>query len=77
MEESDDAGANRAGGQGPTGASGQRAVHARELVNADVRYLPREGLGHFVLWDEAELIRDNLIELFSADSAGAIHTSAQ
>ena len=29
-----------------------------------------KGLGHFVLWDEAELIRDNLIELFSADSAG-------
>lgn len=48
-----------------------------ELVNADVRYLPRKGLGHFVLWDESELIRDNLIELFSADSAGTTRTSAQ
>ena len=47
------------------------------LVNADVPYLPRKGLGHFVLWDESELIRDNLIELFSADSAGTTRTSAQ
>ena len=49
----------------------------RALVNSDVRYLHREGLGHFVLWDEAELIRDNLIELFSQDSEDAIRTSAQ
>ena len=49
----------------------------RMLVNSDVRYLHREGLGHFVLWDEAELIRDNLIDWFSADSAGAVGASAQ
>ena len=34
------------------------------LVNADVTYLRREGQGHFVLWQEAELIRDTLIEKF-------------
>ena len=34
------------------------------LVNADVTYLRREGQGHFVLWEEAELIRDTLIEKF-------------
>jgi pimeloyl-ACP methyl ester carboxylesterase len=34
------------------------------LVNADVTYLKREGQGHFVLWQEAELIRDTLIEKF-------------
>ena len=34
------------------------------LVNADVTYLKREGQGHFVLWEEAELIRDTLIEKF-------------
>ena len=34
------------------------------LVNADVTYLRREGQGHFVLWEEAELIRDTLIEIF-------------
>jgi len=34
------------------------------LVNSDVRFMAREGLGHFVLWEEAPLIRDNLIDLF-------------
>lgn len=34
------------------------------LVNADVTYLKREGQGHFVLWEEAALIRDTLIEKF-------------
>ena len=34
------------------------------LVNADVTYLRREGQGHFELWEEAELIRDTLIEKF-------------
>ena len=34
------------------------------LVNSDVRYLHREGKGHFVLWEEAELIRENLIDKF-------------
>ncbi len=34
------------------------------LVNSDVTYLHREGLGHFVLWEEAELIRDALLEKF-------------
>lgn len=38
----------------------------RMLINADVRYLHREGLGHFVLWEEAPLIRDNLIDHFIA-----------
>lgn len=45
----------------------------RMLINSEVRYLHREGLGHFVLWEEAPLIRDNLIDFFvnsSAPSAG-------
>lgn len=45
----------------------------RMLINSDVRYLHREGLGHFVLWEEAALIRDNLIDIFAptpAHSAG-------
>jgi len=41
----------------------------RMLINSEVRYLHREGLGHFVLWEEAPLIRDNLIELFASSSA--------
>lgn len=41
----------------------------RMLVNSDVRYLDREGLGHFVLWEESELIRDNLIEHFATDNS--------
>ena len=41
----------------------------RMLINSEVRYLHREGLGHFVLWEEAPLIRDNLIELFVSRSA--------
>ncbi|MEX0964083.1 MAG: alpha/beta hydrolase [Pseudohongiellaceae bacterium] len=48
------------------------------LLNADVRFLQREGLGHFVLWQESELIRDKLVALFASDSDGAeaISTSA-
>ena len=41
----------------------------RMLINSEVRYLHREGLGHFVLWEEAPLIRDNIIELFASSSA--------
>ena len=37
----------------------------RMLVNSDVTYLQREGQGHFVLWEEAELIRDTLLEKFN------------
>ncbi len=40
----------------------------RVLVNSDVRFLDREELGHFVLWEESELIRDNLIEHFAVDA---------
>ena len=36
----------------------------RMLVNSDVSYLHREGLGHFVLWEEAELIRNTLVQKF-------------
>ena len=43
----------------------------RMLINAEVRYLHREGQGHFVLWEEAPLIRDNLIELFSSSAPSA------
>ena len=35
------------------------------LVNADVTYLHREGQGHFVLWDEADLIIDALLRKFN------------
>jgi len=49
-----------------------RLVHPRNadflermLVNSDVTYLQREGQGHFVLWEEAELIRDTLLEKFN------------
>jgi len=38
----------------------------RMLINSEVRYLHREGMGHFVLWEEAPLIRDNLIEFFAS-----------
>ncbi len=34
------------------------------LVNADVTYLWREGQGHFVLWEEASLIVDSILEKF-------------
>jgi len=34
------------------------------LVNADVTYVPRAGKGHFILWEEAGLIRDHIVELF-------------
>ena len=34
------------------------------LVNADVTYLYREGQGHFVLWEEADLIVDTLLQKF-------------
>ena len=35
------------------------------LVNADVTYLYREGQGHFVLWEEADLIIATLLQKFS------------
>lgn len=35
------------------------------LINADVTYLWREGQGHFVLWEEASLIVDSIIEKFA------------
>lgn len=41
----------------------------RMLENSEVRFLAREGLGHFVLWEEAELIRDNLVDIFADDSS--------
>ncbi|MEZ7829920.1 MAG: alpha/beta hydrolase [Gammaproteobacteria bacterium] len=41
----------------------------RMLVNSEVRFLNREGQGHFVLWEEAPLIRDNLIDIFVSSSA--------
>ena len=41
----------------------------RMLVNSEVRFLNREGQGHFVLWEEAALIRDNLIDIFVSSSA--------
>jgi pimeloyl-ACP methyl ester carboxylesterase len=34
------------------------------LVNADVTHLHRAGLGHFILWEEAEFIRDALLAKF-------------
>jgi pimeloyl-ACP methyl ester carboxylesterase len=43
----------------------------RMLVNSEVRFLNREGLGHFVLWEEAPLIRDNIIDIFSGSSASS------
>jgi len=46
------------------------------LVSSDVRFLDREGLGHFVLWEEAPLIRDNLIDHFLDDSAAESGFSA-
>ena len=36
----------------------------RMLVNAEVTYMWREGQGHFVLWEEAGLIVDAIIEKF-------------
>lgn len=36
----------------------------RMLVNAEVTYMWREGQGHFVLWEEAGLIVDSIIEKF-------------
>lgn len=41
----------------------------RMLVNAEVRSLTREERGHFVLWEEAELIRDNIVELFAGEGS--------
>ena len=38
----------------------------RMLVNAEVTYMWREGQGHFVLWEEAGLIVDSIIEKFGA-----------
>lgn len=40
----------------------------RMLVNSDVSYLFREGQGHFVLWEEADLIRDTLVQKFQPGS---------
>jgi len=34
------------------------------LVNAQVTYIPRPGKGHFILWEEADLIRDAIVERF-------------
>ena len=34
------------------------------LVNADVTYLPMPGKGHFILWEDNELIRDTLLDVF-------------
>jgi len=48
----------------------------RMLVNSEVRFLNREGQGHFVLWEEAPLIRDNLIDIFVGSSAPAAVFSA-
>ena len=39
------------------------------LVNSEVTYLQRSGQGHFVLWEEAELIRDTLLEKFNQGSS--------
>lgn len=36
----------------------------KNLINSQVTYLKREGLGHFVLWEEADLIRDTMLEIF-------------
>lgn len=38
------------------------------LVNADVTYLERQNMGHFVLWEERELIRQNMLEVFDQRS---------
>lgn len=35
------------------------------LVNSDVTHLHRPGLGHFVLWEEADLIRDAVLTKFN------------
>lgn len=40
----------------------------RMLVNSDVSYLFREGQGHFVLWEEADLIRNTLVQKFQGGS---------
>ncbi|MBQ14705.1 MAG: alpha/beta hydrolase [Gammaproteobacteria bacterium] len=34
------------------------------LSNSDVTYLYREDMGHFVLWEESDLIRDTILEKF-------------
>ena len=48
----------------------------RMLVNSEVRFLNREGQGHFVLWEEAPMIRDNLIDIFVDSSAATAGFSA-
>ena len=40
----------------------------RMLVNAEVTYMWREGQGHFVLWEEAGLIVDAIIEKFGGSN---------
>ena len=45
------------------------ALFMRQMqINSDVRDLHREGLGHSLLWEEAPVIRDNVIELFGSSS---------
>ena len=34
------------------------------LVNAEVTFLPMPGKGHFILWEDNELIRDTLLDVF-------------
>lgn len=34
------------------------------LVNAEVTYLPMPDKGHFILWEDNELIRDTLLDVF-------------
>ncbi len=39
------------------------------LVNAEVTYLQRQGLGHFVLWEDKDLIRQAMLEVFDQQTA--------
>ena len=57
---------------------GDRLVHPgnadflqQRLTAADVTYLPRPGAGHFILWEEAALIRDALLEKFPPPPSGS------
>jgi pimeloyl-ACP methyl ester carboxylesterase len=38
------------------------------LVNAEVTFLPVPGKGHFILWQDSELIRDALMDVFQAST---------
>jgi len=44
----------------------------RSLVNADVTYLERQDMGHFVLWEERDLIRQNMLEIFDQQSTDLV-----